>query len=77
MMDIQPDKYMHYAVCVTIAIFVGFIAWWFGLITAIAIGVMKEVIDSQESQNNFSISDLIADILGAVVGTLPHFIALL
>ncbi len=77
MINIQPDKYMHYSVCITIAILLGFIAWWFGLVLAISIGIMKEFIDSSEINNYFSWGDIIADVVGAVVGTLPHLIAFL
>ena len=71
-MKIAPDKYMHYAWCVTIALFAGCIAWWLGLATAMAIGFWKESRDSRQEGNHFCWWDLLADAIGAVVGILPH-----
>jgi len=71
-MKIPPDKYMHYAWCVTIALGAGFITWWLGLAAAMIIGFSKEIIDSQEKGNHFCWWDLLADAIGAVVGILPH-----
>ena len=64
-MRIPPDKYMHYAWCVTIALCIGFIAWWLGLAIAIGIGFFKEWKDSNENGNHFCWWDIVADVQDA------------
>lgn len=53
-MKIPPDKYMHYAWCVTIALFAGFITWWLGFAAAMIIGFSKEIITSKRRGTIFA-----------------------
>jgi len=74
---IAPDKWMHYASCLTIAVLVGMIAWYVGLIAALLAGILKELWDSSKDDNYFCWDDMKANAVGAIVGTIPHVVALL
>lgn len=69
-----PDKWMHYAVCLTGAVLLGVISWWIGLIAILSIGFFKELLDSMSTSNYFSWGDFAADVAGAIVGTIPWFV---
>lgn len=76
-MKISHDKYMHYSICITISILFGLFAWWFGIIVAVGVGILKELTDLKDQQNFFSWGDIASDVAGAVVGALPHLLAFL
>jgi uncharacterized protein YfiM (DUF2279 family) len=76
-MKISHDKWMHYALCMTAAAYAGIVAWWVGLLFALAIGAFKEYLDSRDLDNSWCWDDIKADVIGAVAGTLPHLAALL
>lgn len=76
--QIPKDKIMHFGLSSLITIFAGHMALRFTTDPVVAIGtgasvgmlcgILKEVIDSFDSDNKFSWSDLLADLLGCIVG---------
>lgn len=87
-MKIGIDKKYHWGVCLLISFLVSSICanlfhpyWWVavlaGFLTAVAIGVWKEVKDSKQPGNHFCWHDLIADACGALSGCLAGLFSLL
>lgn len=90
MKRIPRDKMLHFAVSLLLALSTSSIivqvlpggvgqrtlAAYFGaFIITIAIGVGKELSDRREVGNHFCVKDLLADTIGAVVGSLGAFVA--
>ena len=76
-MKITKDKKLHFAYCMLIAlfvtIFVGVLSNWYcgaisGLLTAMGCGVGKEYGDKANPYNKWDWYDLLADLIGAIVG---------
>lgn len=64
---IALDKQLHFLGCFAIAaaIYAAIHVLWIAVLVSIAIGLAKEVLDSQKPKNYFSWLDLAADIAGA------------
>lgn len=65
----EKDKILHFTCCLLITIIMSLITNIpIGFVTAVIIGLGKELIDKLD-YGLFDIKDLIADILGASLGT--------
>lgn len=78
-MKITKDKYLHFTCCMLIALIVtsilGLMSNWYvgvlaGLSTAIGTGVGKEYGDCKAPGNKWDWKDILADFVGAIVGSL-------
>lgn len=76
---IGVDKYIHFNACMFIAFFMSRAVHLFfgpcasavaGFIVAVGVGYAKERIDSRRKGNGFDKADMMADIIGAVSGSL-------
>ena len=85
-MKIAKDKRLHFAYCMLIALFVttliGALSNWYcgtisGLLTAMGCGVGKEYGDNANPYNKWDWYDLLADLLGSIVGVLLGLAALI
>lgn len=74
---IGSDKYLHFLACQAIAFLTAkiggcFVSAGWALLTgfsfAVVIGFVKELRDKRQVGNVFSWSDIIADVMGAIVG---------
>lgn len=83
-MIIKSDKVLHFVACFVIAAFVALLSFGvfdlgkvpsilLGLVTSLATGVGKEVFDYYVRKTGFDKSDLLADVLGAVLASLFAF----
>ncbi len=72
--DVRHDKYLHAGVSAIIASSVTALAvdspnrLWYGLGTSLAVGVAKEIADSRKTNGKFDSKDLLADLVGALIG---------
>lgn len=86
-MKIGKDKVLHFAACMIVAALIAVIvantcalpfpACMAGFLGGVACGIGKEYGDSKAPGNRWSNADLLADALGAAVGCLAGFVALL
>ena len=49
-------------------------SFWIGVVSALAVGLGKELLDSQSDGNSFSGEDMVANGIGGVAGALPVFV---
>lgn len=65
---IPLDKKLHFLGCFAIVAAVHLLSGnvWLGAASAIAVGVVKEVVDSKNPLNYFSWGDMIANLAGVV-----------
>ncbi|WP_197339362.1 YfiM family protein [Ralstonia solanacearum] len=72
--DVRHDKYLHAGVSAIIASSVTALAvdspnrLWYGLGTSLAVGVAKEMADRRKTNGKFDSKDLLADLVGALIG---------
>ncbi|MDC6178538.1 hypothetical protein C2I33_06680 [Ralstonia solanacearum] len=72
--DVRHDKYLHAGVSAIIASSVTALAvdspnrLWYGLGTSLAVGVAKEIADRRKTNGKFDSKDLLADLVGALIG---------
>lgn len=78
-MIISKDKKLHFICCMLIAfattILIGVLSNWYagglaGLLTAMGTGVGKEYGDKANPYNKWDWYDILADLIGAVIGVL-------
>ena len=76
-MRISKDKKLHFTCCMLIAlavtILIGLLSNWYvgsiaGLLTAMGTGVGKEYGDKASPNNKWDWYDILADLIGAIVG---------
>ena len=75
-MKIAKDKWLHFGVCTLIALIVGVLIGLIniyagalaGLASALSAGIAKEYGDSKAHGNCWSWGDILADVIGAIVG---------
>ena len=80
----EVDKQKHFAVSAVIGFTSSNIAYhyrytetesfWIGVAVAMSIGVGKELYDSRNGGTGFDMEDIGADVMGAVLGSLPVFV---
>ena len=80
----QDDKQTHMQVTAVIGFVASNIAYdvgyteaeafWIGVASALAIGLGKELLDSQSDGNKFDGEDMLANGIGGAIGSLPVFI---
>lgn len=58
------DKKKHFFVCLILSIITP--------ILAIIVAVGKEIYDSKQSKNHFCWKDIVADIIGIILGSIIH-----
>ena len=68
-MNIPFDKLLHFAVCFAISLLLFPVIGWWGIGTAIATGVGKELYDWRD-YGTFSWGDIFADVLGVLIAML-------
>lgn len=65
------DKYKHIVVSAIIAVALNlFLPWWVVALVTLAIGVGKEVYDKVSKKGHAEWRDLVADVVGVVIGLL-------
>lgn len=65
------DKYKHVVVSAIIAVVLNlFLPWWVAAILTLAIGVGKEVYDKVSGKGHAEWKDLLADLVGILIGVL-------
>lgn len=68
---ITIDKYKHFALSAIIAVVLNlFMPWWAAGVITLAIGVGKEVYDKVSGKGCAEWEDLVADVVGVVIGLL-------
>lgn len=63
------DKILHFSVCLGITLLLYPLFGWWSIGTALATGVGKELYDWRD-YGNFSWGDIIADVIGVLVGVI-------
>lgn len=65
------DKYKHVVVSAIIAVLLSlFLPWWVAALITLAIGVCKEVYDKVSGWGCSEWGDLLADLIGILIGVL-------
>ena len=65
------DKYKHIVVSAVIATALSlFFPWWVAALVTLAIGVGKEVYDKVSGKGRAEWGDLLADVVGIIIGVL-------
>ena len=65
------DKYKHVVVSSIIAVVLNlFLPWWVAAILTLAIGISKEVYDKVSGKGHPEWKDLVADLVGILIGVL-------
>ena len=68
---LAEDKLKHVVVSATIAVVLNLILpWWMAGLITLAIGVGKEVYDKVTGKGHAEWEDLVADVVGIVIGLL-------
>ena len=65
------DKYKHIVLSAIIAVVLNlFLPWWAAGLITLAIGVCKEVYDKISGKGHAEWEDLVADLVGIVIGVM-------
>lgn len=65
------DKYKHIVVSAIIAVVLNlFLPWWVAALITLAIGIGKEVYDKLSGKGCAEWEDLVADVVGILIGIL-------
>lgn len=68
---IGADKLKHIVVSAIIAVALNlFLPWWVAALITLAIGVGKEVYDKVSGKGHPEWKDLVADVVGTIIGVL-------
>ena len=70
-MNIGEDKLKHIVVSAIIAVALNlFLLWWVAAILTLCVGIGKEVYDKVTGKGHPEWKDLVADIVGIIIGVL-------
>lgn len=65
------DKYVHFIVCMILVQLIAlFIPVLYAMLIVFILGLSKEIFDSKQQDDKFDVKDLLADILGIIIGGL-------
>lgn len=73
---IAKDKQLHFIICAVISLLVGIIfrSVIAGMFIALYVGMLKELYDVSVKKSEWDIYDLLADLVGGIVGVIGYLL---